>query len=180
MNKRELEQFRKSLIHDIIREQLIGAETIDHQLYNDQIDEELCREFRDQIKWEDALRIKKFSEDFLHEIIERYYLRYVVEISTYQQLSEKFMMEHEHELNWHYLCQYQRMSIPFMRRWSNKLRWDLVSQYQKLDDNFVLDYESELVWKWIFRYQWGISGWILARHKDEVSQSLYLFGMSKH
>ena len=65
-------------------------------------------------------------------------------ISTYQKLSEEFMIQFADKLDWNQISKYQKLSEEFMIQFQDKLDWNWISIYQKLSEEFMIQFADKL------------------------------------
>lgn len=79
---------------------------------------------------------QKMSENFIMWMINKIGCMKVEEeqawkiISRYQKLSEKFIEEHENEVNWYFIFTQQNISVEFRKKWLYKLNKEQLERYE--------------------------------------------------
>lgn len=71
---------------------------------------------------------KSSNEDFIEEIAIKY--GGWKAISTYQELSEKFIDKHKFELDWEEISRCQKLSKPFIKKHADQVDWNMIIHYQ--------------------------------------------------
>ena len=90
------------------------------------------------------------SEDFIREFAHKVDWE---NISAYQHLTEDFIREFKGEVDWSLISTYQHLSEDFIRNFLNWVDWRLVSCYQRLSEDFIREFKDLVDWRYIYKYQ---------------------------
>jgi len=80
-------------------------------------------------------------------------------------MSEDFMSQIAHYLNWDTIMKYQCVSMAFIEKYQDLCSPAVVSQYQKLSEDFILKHHKWLDLKIVSRYQNLSSEFIITNYK---------------
>ena len=129
---------------------------------SENINEKVFNEFKYDLHWTNILQDQE--KNISIEQVERYFydiLSYITEptayewekdaLSTYPNLTEQFIEEHEQWLDWALLSIYQKMSEKFMDKHWDKLNWKGVAENQKMGINFISKHKNTLVLDYLRR-----------------------------
>jgi hypothetical protein len=72
------------------------------------------------------------------------------EISSYEYLSESFIIEYEPFLNWIAISQHQKLSEEFIEKYQHKVDWANISEYQKLSENFIVKFRHKIASDYLY------------------------------
>lgn len=67
-------------------------------------------------------------------------------VSSYQKLSEDFILTNIKILDWPMLSYGQKFSLNFYKNYKDKLDWSFISQYKKMDLDFLRMFEEYIDW----------------------------------
>lgn len=60
-----------------------------------------------------------------------------LQISTENGLSDSFLEEHAHKIDWEHVSKLPSLSEEFIEKWKEELDWYFISHYQKLSLSFI-------------------------------------------
>jgi len=102
------------------------------------------------IDWDDIVRCRKLSENFIREFEDEWDWDYIAEC---QKLSERFIREFQNKLDFGLIVIYQKLSEKFIREFRDELDCDYIAMCQKLSEKFIREFQDELDWYFIEKYQ---------------------------
>lgn len=101
------------------------------------------------MEWNEISK-QKLSDDFMIEHVHQLQWYIVSEIQT---VSEHVIRTLKDEIEWDLICCYQNLSESFMEEHCDYLFWTIVSKKQILSEDFIRKYQDKVNWKGISQYQ---------------------------
>jgi len=105
-------------------------------------------EFKNKINWRHIYQ--ELSEDFIREFqheVDWFY------ISKYQNLSDEFTYEFRNKIDWSSIAVRKRLSEDFIRKFNKYVNWLNICQYQSLSEDFIREFRDQVHWSYISKYQ---------------------------
>ncbi len=86
-------------------------------------------------------RYQRLSERFIRKHLDMKKHSYHVWFNS--ELSESFIEEFLHYVNWSYVSRYQNLSEAFIEKYNKKVKWGSIFAFQALSPDLILKYEKK-------------------------------------
>ena len=96
-----------------------------------------------------VLKNQKLEETVMREMIDQQHLKTDIEFLTLirtQRLSDSFLEDYQHKLNWSWISCYQILSEDSIRKFKDHLKWEFISYKQLLSIDFILEFSDYIDW----------------------------------
>lgn len=109
-----------------------------------EVDEDFLDEFKDKIIWKNITRYSKsMNEHFARKFKD---LIDWNAISYKKFLSDKFIEDYAHRINWRVLWKYRKVEEDFLRKFKSYIVWEIVCLQQRFSLEFVQENEDKVDW----------------------------------
>jgi hypothetical protein len=122
----------------------VVAKHIEIDSYENHIPIKVIELLVDKIDWSKLLWFQYFSSNFLKRHINRFTPDQWRLITNYQVLTEKFIIEYAHFIDFKNLVYCKLPSYNFIERYKHKINWNLISEIENIPQKFIINYEKFL------------------------------------
>lgn len=142
--KRYQNKIQKWIYSNNISYLKVVAKYIEIDYYEDYIPIKVIELLIDKIDLNKLLWFQYLSSNFLKKHINRFTPYHWSLLTKYQFLTEKFIIEYEHFINFNDLVYNKLPSYNFIERYKYKIDWNSISEIENIPQKFIIKYEKFL------------------------------------
>lgn len=87
--------------------------------------------------------------------------------NQYKQMSENFIRDFQHKVDWNNVSAYTILSESFIREFKHRVYWSYISSHQSLSEGFIREFQDIIGW-WGISYHQNISASFIREFRDKI------------